>query len=370
MTSPDLFLRTLIKYGYAFSFARAANALKIVSGYMLSRLRNRATAWGAPCVLMVEPTNRCNLHCPLCPSGTGALTRPRGYMAFEEFRKLIDEVGAYLILLMLWNQGEPFLHPDLLRMIRYAKARSIPTLTSTNGHFIRTLDDARELVASGLDELIVSMDGASSETYQEYRVGGDFETVLRGIRLLRTEKHRSGTRSPLVHLQFIVMQHNEHEIPEAERLARSLGVDKFSLKTAQVYSAEDAERFLPAEERYRRYRVLKDSFEVKSRSLGCRRLWYSTVVNWDGTVSPCCFDKDGHYVLGNAFRGTGLKEIWLSPKYRTFRNLILRNREAVPICANCSEGLGHLYAQIDTVGDRGTRRQGDKETRDYAEIRS
>jgi len=361
MTSPDLLLRTLIDYRYAFSWARAANFLKIVSGYILSSLRNRAVVWGVPCVLMVEPTNRCNLRCPLCPSGTGALTRPQGRMAFEEFRTLIDEVGEHLILLMLWNQGEPFLHPDLPRMIRYAKDRAIPTVTSTNGHFIRSPEDARELVESELDELVVSLDGASSETYRAYRVGGDFETVLEGIRLLRTEKRRSGSRRPFVHLQFIVMRHNEHEIPEAERLARSLGVDKFSLKTAQVYSPEEADRFLPSEERYRRYRLSDGSFEVKSsRDVGCRHLWYTTVVNWDGTVCPCCFDKDGHYVLGNAFDGAGLKEIWLSPKYQRFRNLILWNRRTVPICSNCSEGLGNLYSRIEAVRVPGFEETGDR----------
>lgn len=350
MVSTDLILRTLIDYRYAFSLTRAANVLKIVSGYLVSHIRNRSIVWGDPCVLMVEPTNRCNLHCPLCPSGAGSLTRPRGQMAVDGFEGLIDEIGEHLLLLMLWNQGEPFLHSDLPRMIRYAKDRAIPTITSTNGHFVRTSEEARELVESGLDELIVSLDGATPETYRQYRVGGDFELVLRGFRLLRDEKRRSSSRRPFVHLQFIVMRHNEHEIPEMERLARSLGADKFSLKTAQVYSPEEARHFLPREKRYRRYHLSGGTFQVKSlRDVGCRHLWYSTVVNWDGTVCPCCFDKDGQYALGNAFGAEGLREIWVSPKYQRFRNLILRNRKAVPICANCSEGLQELYCQIVPV---------------------
>ena len=101
-------------------------------------------------MMMVEPSNFCNLKCPLCPSGNGQMTRERGNMGLAEFKRLVDDVGDHLVLLMLWNQGEPFINKDLLAMIRYARDRRIVVMTSTNGHFVRTREQARQVVDSGL----------------------------------------------------------------------------------------------------------------------------------------------------------------------------------------------------------------------------
>ena len=165
----------LERYGYAFTWKKLWNFTKVMASMGVSWVVRRPVIWGRPFMMMVEPTNLCNLKCPLCPSGNGEMTRTRGKMGLEDFKKLIDESGDYLILLMLWNQGEPFINTDFVEMVRYAHGRGIPTLTSTNGHYVRNLDQARAIVDSGLDELILSMDGVDQETYERYRVGGELD---------------------------------------------------------------------------------------------------------------------------------------------------------------------------------------------------
>ena len=338
------------RYGYAFTSERAWNFGKVLAAYGLSRVLRRDVRLGKPCVLMVEPTSFCNLRCPLCPSGNDSLGRPRGNMALTHFYHVIDEVADHVFLLMLWNQGEPFINKNLLDMVRYARSRRIPTITSTNVHFIRSAEDARAIVDSGLDEIIVSMDGVNEESYLKYRVGGDFNRVVEGIRLLCEAKRDAKAGHPIVHFQFLIMKHNEQEIDAARELARRLGADRLSLKTAQVYTRSDAETFLPADEGHSRYRYDADGLRTKAPVVNrCKHLYYSTVVNWDGSVSPCCFDKDGKHAMGNALNGSTLSGVWEGAAYRDFRNAVLSDRSRIPMCSNCSEGLKDQFIDIEDL---------------------
>ena len=338
------------RYHYAFTWKRAWKFGKVAASFGLSRLLRRDVRFGKPCVLMIEPTSFCNLKCPLCPSGNDTLGRGRGNMELAHFYHVLDQAADTIFLLMLWNQGEPFINKNLLDMARYARSKRIPTITSTNVHFIRSPEDAQAIVDSGLDEIIVSLDGVTPESYVKYRVGGDFERVVEGIRLLGEAKRALKADHPVIHLQFIIMRHNEGEIAAARDLARRLGADRLSLKTAQVYTPSDAAEFLPTDERHSRYRYDAEGLAMKSPVINsCKHLWYSTVVNWDGSVSPCCFDKDGHHSLGNAVNGKSLAEVWEGVAYRDFRNTILKDRASVPMCNNCSEGLKDQFYNIEDV---------------------
>ena len=346
--SPSSIRGYLRQYGYAFSWKRAWNFSKVMASMGLSWATRNPVVWGKPFVLMVEPTNYCNLKCPLCPSGNGDMTRARGKMNLDDFKSLIDRVGGDLVLLMLWNQGEPFLNRCFTQMVEYAHAKRIPTLTSTNGHFVRTAEQARDVIESGLDEIIVSLDGVDQETYQQYRVGGEIEKVFDCVRLLVREKARLGKRTPLINLQFIVFKHNEGDLEEAERIAGDLGVDKFLLKTAQVYTDDDASEFLPETEEFNRYEnVSHEGLAVKGQpKWGCKVLWYSSMVNWNGKVAPCCFDKNGSVDLGRAFGDESFHETWRGRAYMDFRRTILRDRTKVPMCNNCSEGYTGMFSLI------------------------
>jgi radical SAM protein with 4Fe4S-binding SPASM domain len=301
-------------------------------------------------MLMVEPTNFCNLKCPLCPSGNGQMLRPRGTMGLQDFEKLVDELGDEVFMMMLWNQGEPYINKCFNQMVRYAHDRGIFTFTSTNGHFVRSDEQAQAIVESGLDEIIVSLDGVDQQTYEKYRVGGQIDRVFDGVRRLVKAKEALDSLTPLINLQFIVMKHNERDLAEAEELAKGLQVDKFLVKTAQVYTADDADEFLPEEERFRRYEREQEELVVKGQpARGCKVLWYSSMVNWNGAVAPCCFDKDVDFEMGQAFDGTSFDQIWRGRAYMDFRQQILDDRNAVDMCRNCSEGYRGMFSLVKEI---------------------
>jgi radical SAM protein with 4Fe4S-binding SPASM domain len=333
----------------ALSLRKTWNVAKVATSYVVSRITKRPFVWGVPPVLMIEPTNVCNLKCPLCPSGNGSLTRERGFMDFDLYRRVIDDVRGRTHMVLLWNQGESFIHKQFLEMINYAHRAGIYTFVSSNGHFFK---DPDAVIATGLDSLIVSLDGATPETYREYRVGGNFDTVINGMRSLVEAKHRLRSRTPIIHLQFILFKHNEHEIEEVKRLAGELGVDKITYKTAQIYASEDIQTYLPETKEFRRYEVQDDSFELRNGKNGvpnmCRKLWMQPVVNWDGSITPCCFDKDGDYTMGQ-FGNEGFEAVWNNPAFNAFRRRVLTNRSGIEMCRNCTEGVRANYEERDLV---------------------
>lgn len=352
LISPRRASQYVRRYGYAFSWKRLWNATKVFCSIGLSWLIRRPVVWGQPFMLMVEPTNFCNLKCPLCPSGNGDMTRARGRMDLDSYKRLIDEVGENLLLLMLWNQGEPFINRCFTDMVRYARDRGIPTLTSTNGHYIRNAEQAEAVVDSGLDEIIISLDGVDQETYQQYRVGGDIERVFTGTRLLVEARERRGVTHPVISLQFIVMKQNEGDIDRAEEIAGELLTpdDKFLIKTAQVYNDQDAATFLPEDNAFSRYEQGRNGNGLRVKGQppsGCKVLWYSSMVNWDGRVAPCCFDKDIDYSMGQAFGADGsFRAIWKDRSYMDFRRNLLRDRSYADMCSNCSEGYRGMFSLV------------------------
>jgi radical SAM protein with 4Fe4S-binding SPASM domain len=302
---------------------------------------------------MVEPTNICNLKCPMCPSGNGEMKRRMGQLTFENFKKLLDDLGDYLIQVQLWNQGEPFLNKSFLDFVRYANKKGIMTHTSTNGHFIRTDEDAENLVKSGLDQLIFSMDGTNQESYEQYRVGGDYQLVMDTLKRITRAKHRLKSDKPLVELQFLVFKHNKDEIDQLITMSKRLELNRISFKTAQIYSNQQGEAFLPEDIAFSRYKHDGENYTLKGDIKNwCKRLWLNPAVNWDGTVSPCCFDKDAEHAFANYFSDSvKFKNIWKNGKYKAFRKRIMSDRKSIDMCANCSEGLPDPYTRIIEVSD-------------------
>ncbi len=320
------------------SFSRLSNAARVITSYHTSRLRRSANMLGMPMSISIEPTTSCNLRCPECPSGLRSFTRPAGMLEEGLFRKVIDELAPTLGYLTFYFQGEPFIHPRFLEMVKYASEKGIYTSTSTNAHYLRD-DVARAAVESSLDRLIVSIDGTSQDTYQSYRIGGSLKKVIEGTQNVIRWKKELKSKTPHIVFQFLVVRPNEHEIPEVYALAKSLGVDQVALKTAQIYDYQNGSGLIPTQDRYSRYRKLSDnSYEIKNSFANeCWKMWHSCVVTWDGKIVPCCFDKDAHFVLGDVNRHT-FKEIWYSDKYTEFRNSLLRSRSEIEICKNCTEG--------------------------------
>jgi radical SAM protein with 4Fe4S-binding SPASM domain len=330
----------------AFNFAgkltlrRVVNAGKLWLSYHLSRLLNKPVQWGYPMSISFEPTTSCNLRCPECPSGLRAFTRPTGMLEKSFFEATIDSIHKDLMYLTFYFQGEPYLHPDFLKMVRYAADKKIYTATSTNAHYLND-EKARETIESGLDRLIISIDGTTQETYSQYRVGGNLNKVIEGTKKLVEWKRKLNAKKPFLIFQFLVVKPNEHQIEEVKQLAKEIGVDDVWLKTAQVYDYEqDPNGLIPSIKRYSRYK--KDTngvYQPKHKLTNhCWKLWHSNVITWDGKVVPCCFDKDAQYQLGD-LRTATMKEIWQNPAYQKFRHQISLGRKNIDIGANCSEGL-------------------------------
>ncbi|KYP15640.1 SPASM domain-containing protein [Flavihumibacter sp. CACIAM 22H1] len=318
---------------------RAWNAVKVLSSYYLSKYSGKAIQWGVPISISVEPTTSCNLRCPECPSGLRAFTRPTGMLQSNFFRNTIDQLYKELFYLVFYFQGEPYLNPAFLEMVKYASDKGIYTATSTNAHYL-TEANARKTVESGLDRLIISIDGTTQEVYQQYRVGGKLDKVLEGARNIVQAKKTLGSSKPFVVFQFLVVKPNEHQLEEAGQLAKQIGVDALWLKTAQVYDyANDPNQLIPANEKYSRYKKDKDgNYAFKNQLLNhCWRAWHATVITWDGLVVPCCFDKDAQHRLGD-LKKASFHEIWQDPTYQKFRSGLLKSRANIDICANCSEG--------------------------------
>src|SRR6187200_2930256 len=210
---------------------RIINAAKIYSSYQLSRLTGRTHQWGLPVSLSFEPTTSCNLRCPECPSGLRAFTRPTGMLENDFFKRTIDEIHKELLYLIFYFQGEPYLNPEFLDMVKYASDKKIYTATSTNAHYL-TDEVAKKTVESGLDRLIISIDGTTQDVYQQYRVGGNLEKVLDGAKNIVKWKKVLKSKTPFVFFQFLVVKPNEHQVNEITRLAAEIGVDEVRFKTA------------------------------------------------------------------------------------------------------------------------------------------
>ncbi len=324
---------------YHLSPQKLLNAAKVLSSYYYARQTKKATHWGLPIALSIEPTTACNLRCPECPSGLRSFTRPTGMLPEELFYKVIDELHPTLSYLTFYFQGEPYLHPKFTDLVKYAHQKRVYTATSTNAHFL-TPNNAQKTIESGLDKLIISLDGTSQDTYQQYRIGGKLEKVIEGTKNILHWRKKLKATTPKVVFQFLVVKPNEHQIPEVYALAQSLGVDGVQLKTAQIYDYEQGSPLIPTIDKYSRYAQQSDgTYKIKNAlDNSCWRMWQSCVITWDGKVVPCCFDKDAHYVLGDLQQQT-FKEIWQGAAYQEFRQQLLVSRSQIEMCKNCTEGM-------------------------------
>lgn len=321
-----------------FSFKKAINYFLLVLSYYKSKKNRQVWHKGLPFSISIEPTTSCNLRCPECPSGLRSFTRPTGMLQRELFKKLINDLHPTLSYLLFYFQGEPYLHPEFLSLVKLAVSKNIYTATSTNGHYLND-DNAKKTVESGLHRLIISVDGTSQDTYESYRIGGNLEKVLEGARNIVKWKKKLNSSTPYLIFQFLVVKPNEHQIPQINHLARAIGIDEVKIKTAQIYEYENGSELIPDNSAYSRYQKLENGkYGIKNNlENSCWKMWHSCVITWDGKVLPCCFDKDGEYVLGNA-NSHSFKEIWQGVPYNSFRGSLLNSRKDIEICKNCTEG--------------------------------
>jgi radical SAM protein with 4Fe4S-binding SPASM domain len=318
--------------------SRMLNASGVLSSYHYSRMTGKPNHWAMPFSISIEPTTSCNLRCPECPSGLRSFTRPTGMLKEDLFKNTIDQLQSTLSYLVFYFQGEPYLHPQFLDLVGYASSRKIYTATSTNAHYLND-EMAKRTIQSGLDRLIISIDGTTQESYESYRIGGKLDRVIEGTKNIIRWKKELKSLTPFVVFQFLVVRQNEHQVDAVRALAKEIGVDHVALKTAQIYDYENGSELIPTIDKYSRYKKNDDGkYSIKNELLNhCWKMWHSCVITWDGKIVPCCFDKDAHYVMGN-LQDQSFKEIWQSDQYNSFRASLLRSRSEIEMCRNCTEG--------------------------------
>lgn len=291
---------------------------------------------GYPYMLQVEPTNICNLKCPLCPAGTNLLQRERRHLLPDEFKKLIDDMEEYLLFLILWEWGEPFMHPSLPEMIRYASDRDIKTLTSTNAHFLDNDDYLKEILTSGLTALIIAIDSLEQEKYEIYRQNGKLSKAVEGLKnIVRLKKKlKSDTR---INLRMVIMKQNENELEEIRSFAKKMGVDVFSVKTLNPSCGLDSkdDNLVPMNPFYRRYNYHGNTYERIREDKHCRKMWFMCNISANGDVIPCGYDYTCQLKVGNILEKP-LTLIWNDPESQKMRKMLYYDKESIPKCRECS----------------------------------
>ena len=299
-----------------------------------------------PSKISIESGNLCNLRCPLCPTGQQDKSAKKGFISFDVFKKVVDEIGQYLTVIRLYNWGEPMLNKDLLSMIHYAKESGIDIKISTNLSMKMEDNQIESLLKAGLEKIYISCNGTSSESYLKYHVGGDFNLVMDNMkRLVQKKRVIPGCHTKLVWL-FHVFKHNEHEIDAAKELAKKIGIKIKISKMRPDMGKEVFETTQRALERDKAWMPDNPEFTIVStkrkQRIGCMLPWTETMINWDGSVLPCCAVYSEKYAFGNILENS-FKEIWNNEMYIAARKEILGiKNDKNTICHICKNS-GYLH---------------------------
>jgi radical SAM protein with 4Fe4S-binding SPASM domain len=335
---PDLLIQGKVSFNFDGIPLRAKNlSLKRKMNLLragLDGILKSNRLQGLPPIIQIEPTNICNLKCPLCPSGSGSLARPKGFMSMDTFHRILDEVEEVLIAMYLFCFGEPFMHKKLHQMIRECSTRNILTLTSTNGHYVQTLDDALKIVDTQLTVLIIALDGSTQEIYGTYRRGGDIEKVKNCISLIERAKTLRHSSLPYTAVRSVVTHDNENDLANIERLAEELGVNMFTCKSLGCMThSNDFKEYEPLKRDVRRFEYAGAS-RISKRLVKCPFAFRQPIVFWDGTVVGCEYD----HLTEKAFGKVGeqpFHKIWNSNNAIELRRSIRERRNRPKFCTNC-----------------------------------
>jgi MoaA/NifB/PqqE/SkfB family radical SAM enzyme len=287
----------------------------------------------------IDATSICQLQCPACPTGKGTNNEGTvgwGFLKFDHFKDFVDRHPTIKhIELSSW--GEIFLNPQLEEIIAFAHRKNI-SLSALNGVNLNTASDEilECLVKYEFSYLLVSIDGVSNETYQIYRKGGDFHTVIDNIRKINLYKQRYDTGFPILCWQFVIFGHNEHELPEARQMAEELDMEfRPKLNTSPHFAPVKDREFVRKESRV----GAADMWEYKKKhnmdyGAFCWELWNSPQINWDGKLLGCCVNIWDDF--GNVFED-GLEECLQSERYVYAKKMLAgekKAREDIP-CTHC-----------------------------------
>lgn len=291
-----------------------------------------------PFVLYYEPVTFCNLRCPACPTGTGRLDRPKEKVKPDQFKMTIDALSDWVFRMYVYNWGEPLLHNNFSDLVRYATRKGISVYASTNLSMPLSELQCENIVKSGLYSLKISIDGASSETHAKYRRGSNLRVVHENIRKLVRIKKDLKSPTPKLKAIFLIFEHNENEVADFRRQMAEIGVDRCGVTTAWIPpEGEDISK--PTNSEFCKEEYLNEKHrELVSeghRLKPCTWLYYATVINPGGNISPCCSLLSERFDFGKltssniaAETAKRFRTVWNGSKYKAARKLF-SNDEAI-----------------------------------------
>lgn len=287
----------------------------------------RTTLRSRPYKLTIDVSNKCNLRCPFCPTGRRNEGRPRGNVSFATFASILDELAPYAFSLDLFDWGEPFLNPELPRLVEYAHRKGLITTISSNLSFALTEEQIGTIIRSGLTYLTASVDGADQRSYEIYRRGGKFDRVVENLRTFVRLKRRMGSDTPRITWQYLIFAPNEDRVGEARELAAALGLDGFR---ALAGTYDDAS-WEPAGNYSMEYLQVHEN--------RCVWLWNSAVFHWDGGWASCCMGYDKHDDFADWAPGE-FRRLWNNEKFVAARRIWTERESPLPAghyCTSCDK---------------------------------
>ena len=316
---------------------RLANMILVEAEFRLRRTRLA----GRPYVLVADPTNVCNLRCPLCTTGLRQQERRAGMMSWETYTHVIDTMAPWAYKVNLFNWGEPLLHTHIFDMIRYARDKNLGTSMSSNMSIDLPDESIDALIHSGLEFICLSIDGATQENYEKYRRRGDLQLVLSNVRRLVARRRELGSRTPIIEWQFIPMKHNEHEVEQARDLASEIGVDLFRCIPVGIpfdspNPDELRKNWFPASVSDGKVAGGDEIASNDTAQTACYFLYRYLVVNPDGRASPCCVVSGQKNDFGDTAEPV-FEKLWNNRNYRSGRSQFVRGGkvEVATVCDRC-----------------------------------
>jgi MoaA/NifB/PqqE/SkfB family radical SAM enzyme len=302
----------------------------------LNLVYRRLKPWAWPIHVQMELTSFCNLRCPVCPTGLGKLTRPAQAMDMGLFSDVMEEAGPYLLTTSLWAWGEPLLHPQFADAVAITKKHGVLPLISTNG---QRLDDDRvtdDLLREPPYYLITALDGLTDETNSQYRRGARLEGALHGIRRLARLKRERGQELPVLLMRFIVMKHNEHELPRVREFALENGFDMLTIRSLGLRDLSEAlhREFVPSTQAYRAYAYHGDA-RVHRNDYICQLAFCFPTMLADGTLVACDQDYNGSHAFGRVGPDRSFADVWFGEQAAAVRGEIRKSLDTFGFCRRC-----------------------------------
>jgi MoaA/NifB/PqqE/SkfB family radical SAM enzyme len=257
-------------------------------------------------------------------------------MEVSLFEQLMDEVGPYLLTASLWAWGEPLLHPRLADILRIAQKYPVATLLSTNGQNLYKDEVIKALIDHPPTYLIVAIDGLTDETNSKFRVGAKLDQILPGVRRLAELKRERKQVLPILHMRYIIMKQNEHELHKVKDFAEENGFDLLTLRTLSCIDAPEQDYIsrMPDSNEFKAYNYHNDK-RIRRRDFVCTEpFWFPSMLA-DGTIVACCHDYNAEYPFGMLSKNNSFFGIWGSKKASGVRGMIRDSKSEVNYCRCC-----------------------------------